>query len=201
MAKKVGELIKEARTAAKLTQAQLAEQVTGVTAADIGKAERGEKELTQAALKQIAKATGVTQASLLNAAAGKAAASAGKTTSTGKTAAAGKTAAKKPAAGKTASTAKKPASTAKKPSSGSTSSAAKSSMQLTAAEKKLVELYRKADADTKKEVMKLLKGTGDDASELLTSLLSNAMSMFGKRSMPGEEGGEEQEGGLVLKEE
>jgi len=191
MAKKVGELIKEARTAAKLTQAQLAEQVTGVTAADIGKAERGEKELTQAALKQIAKATGVTQASLLNAAAGKAAASAGKTASTGKTAAAGKTAAKKPAAGKTASTAKKPA-------------AAKSSMQLTAAEKKLVELYRKADADTKKEVMKLLKGTGDDASELLTSLLSNAMSMFGKRSMPGEEGGEEgeeQEGGLVLKEE
>jgi len=191
MAKKVGELIKEARTAAKLTQAQLAEQVTGVTAADIGKAERGEKELTQAALKQIAKATGVTQASLLNAAAGKAAASAGKTASTGKTAAAGKTAAKKPAAGKTASTAKKTA-------------AAKSSMQLTAAEKKLVELYRKADADTKKEVMKLLKGTGDDASELLTSLLSNAMSMFGKRSMPGEEGGEEgeeQEGGLVLKEE
>ena len=191
MAKKVGELIKEARTAAKLTQAQLAEQVTGVTAADSGKAERGEKELTQAALKQIAKATGVTQASLLNAAAGKAAASAGKTASTGKTASAGKTAAKKPAAGKTASTAKKPA-------------AAKSSMQLTAAEKKLVELYRKADADTKKEVMKLLKGTGDDASELLTSLLSNAMSMFGKRSMPGEEGGEEgeeQEGGLVLKEE
>ena len=191
MAKKVGELIKEARTAAKLTQAQLAEQVTGVTAADIGKAERGEKELTQAALKQIAKATGVTQASLLNAAAGKAAASAGKTASTGKTSAAGKTAAKKPAAGKTASTAKKTA-------------AAKSSMQLTAAEKKLVELYRKADADTKKEVMKLLKGTGDDASELLTSLLSNAMSMFGKRSMPGEEGGEEgeeQEGGLVLKEE
>ena len=191
MAKKVGELIKEARTAAKLTQAQLAEQVTGVTAADIGKAERGEKELTQAALKQIAKATGVTQASLLNAAAGKAAASAGKTASTGKTASAGKTAAKKPAAGKTASTAKKPA-------------AAKSSMQLTAAEKKLVELYRKADADTKREVMKLLKGTGDDASELLTSLLSNAMSMFGKRSMPGEEGGEEgeeQEGGLVLKEE
>ena len=184
MAKKVGELIKEARTAAKLTQAQLAEQVTGVTAADIGKTERGEKELTQAALKQIAKATGVTQASLLNAAAGK-------TASTGKTAAAGKTAAKKPAAKKTASTAKKPA-------------AAKSSMQLTAAEKKLVELYRKADADTKKEVMKLLKGTGDDASELLTSLFSNAMSMFGKRSMPGEEGGEEgeeQEGGLVLKEE
>ena len=190
-AKKVGELIKEARTEAGLSQEGLAKKIDGLSASDIGKAERGEKELTQAALKQIAKATGVTQASLLNAAAGKAAASAGKTASTGKTAAAGKTAAKKPAAGKTASTAKK-------------TGAAKSSMQLTAAEKKLVELYRKADADTKKEVMKLLKGTGDDASELLTSLLSNAMSMFGKRSMPGEEGGEEgeeQEGGLVLKEE
>ena len=66
MAKKVGELIKEARTAAKLTQAQLAEQVTVLAAADISKAERGEKELTQAQLKQIAKATGVTQASLLD---------------------------------------------------------------------------------------------------------------------------------------
>ena len=40
MAKKVGDLIKEARTAGKLTQAQLAEQVTGLTAADISKAER-----------------------------------------------------------------------------------------------------------------------------------------------------------------
>ena len=187
MAKKVGELIKEARTAAKLTQAQLAEQVTGVTAADIGKAERGEKELTQAALKQIAKATGVTQASLLNAAGGKTASSA-KTTSTAKKPAAGKTAsaAKKPAAGKTASSAKKPAS-------GKTSTAAKSSVQLTATEKKLVELYRKADADKKKEVMKLLKGTSDEANEVLTSLLSSVMSSLGKRSMPGEEETEEEE--------
>ena len=160
MAKKVGELIKEARTAAKLTQAQLAEQVTGVTAADIGKAERGEKELTQAALKQIAKATGVTQASLLNAAAGKAAASAGKTASTGKTSAAGKTAAKKPAAGKTASTAKK-------------TGAAKSSMQLTAAEKKLVELYRKADTKTKQEVMKVLKGEDSLAEGIFETLLDS----------------------------
>ena len=183
MAKKVGELIKEARTAAKLTQAQLAEQVTGLAAADISKAERGEKELTQTQLKQIAKATGVTQASLLEAAAGKTAAAAKKPASAAakKPAAAAKkpaaTAAKKPA-----STAKKPASTAKKPSSA----AAKSSMQVTATEKKLVELYRKADADKKKEVMKLLKGTSDEANEVLTSLLSSVMSSLGKRSIPGE---------------
>ena len=68
MANKVGPLIKEARTAAGLTQEQLAKKVDGVTAADLSKAERGEKELTQAALKQIAKVTGVTQASLVNAA-------------------------------------------------------------------------------------------------------------------------------------
>ena len=185
MAKKVGELIKEARTAAKLTQTQLAEQVTGLAAADISKAERGEKELTQAQLKQIAKATGVTQASLLEAAAGKTAAAAKKPAST---------TAKKPASASAkkpaATAAKKPASsTAKKPAAAKkpASTAAKSSMQVTAAEKKLVELYRKADADKKKEVMKLLKGTSDEANEVLTSLLSSVMSSLGKRSMPGEE--------------
>ena len=66
MGKKTGEMIRQARTGAKLTQAALADAV-GLTASDIGKAERGEKELTQAALKAIAKAVGVTQASLLNA--------------------------------------------------------------------------------------------------------------------------------------
>ena len=68
MANKVGPLIKEARTDAGLTQAQLAKKVGGgITANDISKAERGEKDLTQATLKEIAKLTGVTQASLLNA--------------------------------------------------------------------------------------------------------------------------------------
>ena len=47
-AKKVGELIKEARTKAGLSQEALAKQIDGVSATDIGKAERGEKELTQA---------------------------------------------------------------------------------------------------------------------------------------------------------
>lgn len=66
MGKETGERIRSARVGAKLTQAALASAV-GLTAGDIGKAERGEKELTQAVLKAIAKATGVTQASLLNA--------------------------------------------------------------------------------------------------------------------------------------
>ncbi|MBO4847676.1 MAG: helix-turn-helix transcriptional regulator [Clostridia bacterium] len=68
--KKVGTLIKEARTKAGFTQEQLAKKVTGCTAADISKAERGEKQLTDDQLKQIAKATGVTQKSLLEAAKG-----------------------------------------------------------------------------------------------------------------------------------
>lgn len=68
MANKVGPLIKEARTAAGLTQEQLAKKLPGIAASDISKAERGELELTQTALKAIAKATGVTQSSLINAA-------------------------------------------------------------------------------------------------------------------------------------
>ena len=143
--KKVGDLIKEARTNAGLTQAGLAKLVDGVTASDISKAERGEKELSQAALKQIAKATGVTQASLLNAAKGSAGKS-GKTASSGKTgsSAAGKTGGKK--AGE---------------------------YTLTAAEKKLVDLYRAADSDTKKAAVSLLKGEKAD-SGILSSLLNNS---------------------------
>ena len=144
-AKKVGELIKEARTEAGLTQAELAKKVDGVTASDISMAERGEKELTQAALKQIAKATGVTQASLLNAAKG----------------------------GTSSSSAKK-----------KTSSAAKkdeAEFKLTATEKKLVELYRDADSDTKKAAMSILKGEKPEGSSILDSLLSSAATLMGKK--------------------
>lgn len=67
-AKKVGELVKEARTAANLTQEKLAKAVGGnLTAADISKCERGEADLPAATLKKIAVACGVTQASLVNA--------------------------------------------------------------------------------------------------------------------------------------
>ena len=127
--KKVGTLIKEARTAAGLTQEQLARKISGLSASDISAAERHQKDLTQEQLKKIAKATGVTQASLLNAAKG---------------------------------------TTARK-----TSSASKSSMQVTATEKKLVQLYRNADADTKKKVMNLLKENESLAGELLEDLLGN----------------------------
>ena len=68
MGKKVGKLIKAARTGADMTQEQLARRISGLTASDISLAERGEKDLTQAQLKQIAALTGVTQASLINAA-------------------------------------------------------------------------------------------------------------------------------------
>ncbi len=120
--KKVGELIKEARTAAGLSQEKLAQAVDGVSASDISKAERGEKELPQAALKQIAKATGVTQKSLLEAASG-----------TAKTSTASK---------KTSTASKKTSTTSKKTDSAE--------IKLTAAEKRVLELYRAADSDTKK---------------------------------------------------
>ena len=67
-AKKVGELVREARTAKGLTQEKLAKAVgEKLTAADISKCERGEADLTTAQLKKIAVACGVTQTSLVNA--------------------------------------------------------------------------------------------------------------------------------------
>ena len=133
-AKKVGTLIKEARTNAGLTQEQLARRISGLSASDISMAERGKKELTQAQLKQIAKVTGVTQASLLNAATG--------------------TAAKK------------------------TSSAGSKTMKVTATEKKLVELYRKADTDTKKAALNMLKGDEDLTELFLENLMDTVQDLF-----------------------
>ena len=149
--KKVGTLIKEARTGADLTQEQLARKIKGLSASDISLAERGQKELTQTQLKEIAKATGVTQASLLNAAKG--------------------TASKSAAAKKTT---KKSSSEKKSTSSAS----AKSSVKVTAAEKKLLELYRAADAQTKKDVVKLLKGEEESADSVLESLLGVVQGML-----------------------
>jgi transcriptional regulator with XRE-family HTH domain len=133
-AKKVGTLIKEARTNAGLTQEQLARRISGLSASDISMAERGKKELTQAQLKQIARITGVTQASLLNAAKG---------------------------------------STAKK-----TSSAGAKTMKVTATEKKLVELYRKADTDTKKAALNMLKGDEDLTELFLENLMDTVQDLF-----------------------
>ena len=59
MSAEIGMKIKEARTAAGMSQAKLAEAVEGVTASGISKAERGLKELTSEQLRAIAEATGV----------------------------------------------------------------------------------------------------------------------------------------------
>ena len=146
MSKKLGNLIKEARTSKGITQAALAEKVSGLTSSDVSKIERGEKEPTQDVLKQIAKVLGVTQKSLLDAATGS-----GKTT-----AAKTGTAAKKPAAAKKTSSVKDTLDT----------------LKLTATEKKLVQLYRKADTKTKKAAINLLEGDSN-AIELIGALMSS----------------------------
>ena len=131
--KKVGTLIKEARTEAGLTQEQLARRISGLSANDISLAERHQKNLTQEQLKQIAKITGITQASLLNAAKG--------------------------------TTAKKPAG-------------AKSSMQVTATERRLVELYRKATTEERKDALKALRGESSIADDIMESLLDSVTDML-----------------------
>ncbi len=90
------------------------------------------------------------------------------------------TTAKKPATtAKKTTTAKKPATTAKKSTTGS-------SVKVTATEKKLLELYRAADADTKKAAMALLKGEKSQLSGILDEILKNkaimntVTSLFGK---------------------
>ena len=170
MANKVGNLIKKARTEAGLTQEQLAKKVKNTSTSDIGKAERGELKLTQEQLKQIAKATGVTQKSLLDAAASSSykSSSAGKKTTTEK-----KTSTtKKTSAAKTSST---------KKTSGSSS--AGSSMKVSSTERKLVELYREADTSVKKKAMEILK-ENQPVTELqgtIESLIDGAIGLFSGR--------------------
>ena len=161
MGEKVGKLIREARTGADLTQEKLAKKVGGgLTASDVSRAERGEIDLPQATLRAIAKATGVTQASLVDAAKAESASS-GKKTSTGKNTSA-KTTAKK----------------AKTPDSAGVS------MRVTATEKRLIEAYRLADGDAKKAAMKLLKGEcpemaakilGGSGADMVADLLGDAL--------------------------
>ena len=128
MSKKRGNLIKEARTAKGITQSSLADQVAGLTASEYGKIERGEKEPTQDIIKKIAKTLGVTQKSLLDAATG-----GGKTDTGKKTSSAGR----RPRPQKRR---RPPKSLLRRQDSGERPEAH------WATEKKLVELYRKADA-------------------------------------------------------
>ena len=135
MGKKVGKLIKAARTGADMTQEQLARRISGVSANDVSLAERGEIDLTQAQLKKIAMITGVTQASLIDAA--------------------------KAENGTAKKTTAKKTTTTKKTTTPRTPASANSTMKVTSTERKLVEAYRLADSDTKKRAMNLLKGKED----------------------------------------
>ena len=131
-AKNRGQLIKEARTAAGMTQEQLARKVKGLSASDISKAERNEIALTNEQVKAIAKATGVTQKSLLE------------------------------------------APVPKKASSGKTSGSSANTMKVSADEKKLIQAYRAADAETQKAAMALLKKSkNDEIGGILGSLINN----------------------------
>ncbi len=72
---------------------------------------------------------------------------------------------------KTTSASKKAASTAKKTTSTGTS------VKVSATEKKLLELYRAADADTKKAAMALLKGEKSQLGGVLDEILKNKTIM------------------------
>ena len=173
--KKVGTLIREARTAKKLSQEQLASGIDGLSGSEIGKAERGEKDLSQAQLKAIAKALGITQKSLLEAPKGGSPATTASKTTASKTTAAGKTtAAKTAAASKTSSTtAKKTSSAAAKKTASASASKTTGASSLSATEQKLIELYRAASSDDKKLATRILKGEKLELSDLLPMLMAN----------------------------
>lgn len=133
---KTGEAIRAARTGAKLTQTALAKAV-GLTPGEIGKAERGELELSKEALKAVAKAAGVTQASLLNA--------------------------------EQAPKAEK----APKKESGP--------LKLTAAETKLIKLYRKATPEQKSDINRILNGEKTEVEQLVDALLGDKWKKKMKR--------------------
>ena len=155
--KTVGTLIKEARTAAGLTQEQLARKIKGVSADDISLAERGKKDFTQAVLKEIAKATGVTQKSLLDAA------KAGSSAKTG-------------ASSKTGSGAKTGASS-KTGNSAKTASSSSSTLKLSAEEKRVLKAYREAEEGVQSIVRALLGADtqSSSASKKNSSLLESLL--------------------------
>lgn len=124
MGTNTGARIRQARTGAKLTQAALGEAI-GLSAAEISKAERGELQLSQAKLKAIAKATGVTQASLLSG------------------------------------------------DREATPAPKSEGMKLSAAEKKLVKLFRSATDEQKSDALRILNGEKTEVEQLVDSLLGD----------------------------
>ena len=162
MSKKLGTLIKDARTKKGISQSELASRIDGLSASALGKAERGESEPAEEIVRQIAKELGVTQTSLVEAMSGKAA---GRTSSSKSSAS--KTSSSKTSASKTSSS---------KTTSSKSKSAGSASVKLTAAEKKLVELYRKADRDTKKAAVNLLSGKEEGIAGILAALTGGSGS-------------------------
>lgn len=155
-AKNVGTLIREARMAKGLSQEKLASEIEGLTASDISKAERGDKELSQTQLRAVAKVIGVTQKSLLEAPKGGTSSTTATSTSAKKTTA---------------------SSSAKKTETKKTTSAAgsrpSSAEKLTTTEKKVLELYRAAETENKKLAVRILKGEKLELSDILPMLMNN----------------------------
>ena len=161
---KLGGLLKDARTRAGFTQEALAKKVGGgLTASQISKAERGEGTLTQEQLKKIAKLTGITQTSLLEAA------KSGTRSLFTRTAAGAKTAPAKTAAKTTAARTAAP----------KTPADADSTMKVTSAERRLVEAYRAATSEQKRAGLKVLKGEAD-------GLVDNILGTSGMAGQIGE---------------
>ena len=158
--KTVGTLIKEARTAAGLTQEQLARKIKGVSADDISLAERGKKDFTQAVLKEIK--TGASP----------------KTGSSAKTSASSKTgsSAKTGASSKTGSGAKTGASS-KTGNSAKTASSSSSTLKLSAEEKRVLKAYREAEEGVQSIVRALLgaDAQSSSASKKNSSLLESLL--------------------------
>jgi hypothetical protein len=99
-----------------------------------------------------------------------------KTTSSKKTTTSKATTSKKTSSAKT-TTAKKPAAKTSASKKTTTAKSTGTSVKLTATEKKLLDLYRAADADTKKAAMALLKGEKSQLGEILDSILENKTIM------------------------
>lgn len=161
----LGDLIKQARTGAGLTQDKLARKI-GVDDSDISRYERGQAEPTQAQLKAIAKATGVTQASLLNAAKAEKEGKVPKKTTSAKSTATKTTTGKSTSGKTTASKSTASKTTASKTTTAKTTTAktttAKSTTTKTAAEKSLLDAFRAASADQRRAALYILKGESND---------------------------------------
>ena len=175
MSKKLGTLVNDARLKKGLSMAALAEQVEGLSSSMVGKIERGESEPAEDVLRAMAKALGVTQKSLVDAASGTGAAKkAASKSNESKSAATKKTSSK-------STTAKKTTSKAKNSSSKSSSG----DLKLTATEKKLVEAYRKAGTSAKKTALSVLEGKATMADFMTLMLADKAEELGGSGSSSG----------------